>query len=125
MKKLYAMVDEDVETTSAKYEPRKFVPPAKVERPEGTKTLENWPLAASAAKALQGADARMELDLGGGEKIAFVRIPAGRFLMGSAVGEMDEAPRSAVAIGKAFWMSEKEVTNGTYGLFDPKRDRNH
>ena len=122
LKKLYAMVNEDIETPSTEYVPCSFVKPQEVSRPKGMEELENWPLAPALASKVQDGNARMELDLGNGEKVTFVRIPAGRFLMGSSDGEMDEAPRCAVTIDKAFWMAEKEVSNKQYALFDAKHD---
>ena len=120
--KLYALVDENIETEPGEYTPRDFVKPAEVRRPKGPDSLPGWPFPASRAAEMQGPDARMAVDMGGGESITFVRIPAGRFLMGSATGEMDEAPRCVVAIEKPFWMSEKEITNKQYQIFDPQHD---
>lgn len=70
------------------------------------------------------------IDLGNGDRVdpsllplsatayrpTMVVIPAGRFLMGSppGEGEADEHPQLAVVIGRRFFMSESEVTQGQY-----------
>jgi len=52
--------------------------------------------------------------------IKMVRIAGGDFLMGQAEGgDFDEKPAHNVRITKAFEMSETEVTNAQYELFDP------
>lgn len=45
-----------------------------------------------------------------GSKMEFVRIPAGRFQMGSDGGEDDEKPRHWVTISRSFCLSAREVT---------------
>lgn len=45
-----------------------------------------------------------------GSTIEFVRIPAGRFQMGSDGGEDDEKPRHWVTISRSFCLSAREVT---------------
>ena len=57
-----------------------------------------------------------------GQKLAFVRIPAGQFIMGSLNGSSDESPRSVVNVPKPFWMGETEITNAQYHGFDPNHD---
>ncbi len=91
--------------------------------------LSGWPFDAAKAKQLQtaGGAATRELDLAddAGQKRAKLklqRIPAGRFVMGSAAGASDEAPQVVVEIGKAFWMTEVEISNEIFNLFDPAHD---
>jgi len=62
------------------------------------------------------------IDLGNGEKMTFVRIPAGEFTMGSAKGYPDERPRGEVKIERSFWMATTELRNRDYALFDPDHD---
>jgi len=57
--------------------------------------------------------------LGRGLTMRLVRIPAGRFLMGSSDGLPDEQPPFPVTIDRDFWMGVCEVTNAQYALFDP------
>ncbi len=54
--------------------------------------------------------------------MTFVKVPAGKYIMGSQDGYADEAPRAVVAISRPFWMSETEVTNQQYECFDPSHD---
>jgi formylglycine-generating enzyme required for sulfatase activity len=51
-----------------------------------------------------------------------VRIPAGRFVMGSDAGCLDERPATAVEIDKPFWIGQFEVTNAQFARFDPTHD---
>ncbi len=122
LKKLYARVDEDIEAVATDYTPLEFVKPAPVQRPAGVSELQGWPQVNASARPSGSTNARMEVDLGDGQRMTFVRIPAGSFIMGSGRGELDEAPTCVVKIEKPFWMSTKEITNAQYALFDPKHD---
>jgi formylglycine-generating enzyme required for sulfatase activity len=62
------------------------------------------------------------VDLGGGVKMEFVRIPAGSFIMGDANGAPDERTLTAQQIGRAFWMAKCEVSNEQFARFDPTHD---
>ena len=62
------------------------------------------------------------IDLGNGEKMTFVRVPAGEFTIGSAIGFPDELDGGVVRIAKPFWMSTTELRNKDYALFDPAHD---
>ena len=62
------------------------------------------------------------LVLGEGQSLTFRRIPAGVFVMGSATGYPDERPRAAVKIERPFWISEMEIRNDQYRVFDPEHD---
>jgi formylglycine-generating enzyme required for sulfatase activity len=67
----------------------------------------------------EGPDgSRLAFRLRGGEKMHFVRIPAGTFLMGSPASEEghqnDEEPQREVAITEAFYMGIHEVTQAQY-----------
>ncbi len=64
-------------------------------------------------------------DLGNGQQIKLVYVPAGRFIMGSANGEMDELPMHPQSIGKGFWMAETEVSNAQFRNFDPEHTSRH
>ncbi len=89
-----------------------------------TLTAPGFPLTAEQAKAAQAAlgAERKEIKLPNGEVMAFVRIPAGSFVMGANDGAADERPRAAVKIERPFWMSETEVKNIQYKAFDPEHD---
>ena len=61
----------------------------------------------------------LTLDLGSGERMKMVKIPAGEYWMGSSEDEEgrgdSEAPRHRVRIGKAFYIGKYEVTQGQWG----------
>jgi len=60
--------------------------------------------------------------LGEGQSMTFRLIPAGKFVMGRADGRPDEKPACVVEIAKPFWLSETEVRNDQYAVFDPEHD---
>lgn len=64
------------------------------------------------------AEKEFSLDLGGGVTLRLVHIPAGKFTMGSPVGEVDreddEGPQREVMISKPFLMGIHEVTQEQY-----------
>jgi formylglycine-generating enzyme required for sulfatase activity len=60
--------------------------------------------------------------LGEGVALELVRIPAGRFVMGSPGGHPDEGPPSVVTIQRPFWMGRFEVTNQQFARFDPSHE---
>ncbi|MDF7825095.1 SUMF1/EgtB/PvdO family nonheme iron enzyme [Pontiellaceae bacterium B12227] len=55
------------------------------------------------------------------ERLDFVKIPAGAYVMGSATGYPNETPR-VVEILKPFWMSVAEISNSQLQTFDPQHD---
>jgi formylglycine-generating enzyme required for sulfatase activity len=63
------------------------------------------------------------LDLGDGVKMEFMRIPKGKFTMGSPAtekgrkGKADEEKRHEVEITRDFYLGKHEVTNGQFALF--------
>jgi formylglycine-generating enzyme required for sulfatase activity len=79
-------------------------------------------LAGGCAVALVWADDRrpiptVTLDLGGGVKMEFVRIPKGKFTMGSPEGEKDrddDEARHEVEITRDFYLGKYEVTQEQY-----------
>ena len=85
-------------------------PPVKTVR-SGAKPQLNPPPAARALKTLT-------LNLGKGVNIKFVRIPAGKFMMGSPKTEKDrareEGPQRQVTISKPFYMGVTEVTQSQF-----------
>ena len=50
-------------------------------------------------------------------KVRLLRISAGDFEMGSAVGDPDEAPAHKVSISKPFYISEAEINNFQFAAF--------
>jgi formylglycine-generating enzyme required for sulfatase activity len=73
----------------------------------------------AAMRVALGISKQRTLDLGGGVKMVFVRIPAGRFMMGDppeAQGkDYDRAkPRHEVTLTRAFYLGKSEVTQAQY-----------
>ncbi len=94
---------------------------------EKTLKVKGWPFDSSAIKEKLADEksTRMEVEVAPGIKMAFVRVPAGQFVMGSYHGEPDAKPTAKVKIGKSFWMGELEVTNQQYNVFFPEHNSRH
>ncbi len=84
--------------------------------------VNGFPMNASRAKERQGDKKSLTVDLADDIEVTLVRIPAGRFVMGSQSGFADESPRAVVEIGKSFWMGATEITNRQYRAFDARHD---
>jgi formylglycine-generating enzyme required for sulfatase activity len=86
--------------------------------------LPPWAFDASQATTRQAQCGAQELslDLGEGQALTLVRIPAGKFVMGSTDGHRDEHPVSIVEIGKPFWMARYETSNAQFRRFDATHD---
>jgi hypothetical protein len=127
LQKLYANVEEDYETDGYTFAQaakdranRKPVKPIARKIPPAPKSPAGWPFNADAATKMQGAKASIDITTPAGA-ITMQRIPAGKFLMGSPGGPIDETPRIA-EISKPFWMARTEVTNQMYQAFDSKHN---
>ena len=102
-----------------------IAPEPDADAPSEVPKIKGFPMSPEQAVALQKASAASvtrEIMLNATQKITFVRIPAGSFVMGNAKGYRDEKPLSAVTIDKPFWMSTTEVRNRDYALFDSEHD---
>ena len=120
LKKRYAGIDDDIEwMPDTPIEKPKFIRPKPVKRVGNAVKLQGWPLSEQGAKALAGETKTFKI---GDRKMRFVKVPAGKFVMGSMTGALDEAPECVVKIDKPFWMSIKEITNREYSDFDPVHD---
>jgi formylglycine-generating enzyme required for sulfatase activity len=115
----YANDDFDPELIPNPYKPVAFVPPQKPADPAPAPAVSGWPFDAAAAKARQGGGAAAEFDLGGGQTLKVVKIPAGAFAMGSNDETPAERPVCAAAVAKPFWMGATEVTMAQFQQFDP------
>ena len=138
-------------------EPARPRKPAKPKPAAQAPKLEGWPFAVTAAKERQikaGGGKPIVLEFGAAgrafrtydrgraivktldtsERLEFVRIPAGRFVMGSSGTYPNVKPR-IVEIKKPFWMSTTEISNSQLQCFDathdsryadlPGKDQNH
>ncbi len=66
----------------------------------------SWPAAGQEKDAAE----KIVLDLGGGVKMEFVRIKAGKF----AMGDEHNGPAHEVTISKDYWMQTTETTQGQW-----------
>jgi formylglycine-generating enzyme required for sulfatase activity len=84
-----------------------------------------WPFDTTAAAARQRAASpggiRRTLDLCDGAQLELVRIPGGRFVMGSAGGPPDEGPPVVVEV-QPFWMARCETSNREFRRFNPAHE---
>lgn len=97
----------------------KFQPPAKAAAPAKAPKVAGWPFDAAAARAKQGANPFVTLDIGGGEKLTLARIPAGSFAMGSNELTPAERPVRRATVKKPFLMGVTEITQRQMQLMDP------
>lgn len=101
--------------------------PVAFQPPSGTATSVTCELDFDSAYIIRednpsGDSPRRRIQLSDNVFIKLVRVPAGRFVMGSLEGYPDERPRVAVDIEQPFWMGITEITNAQYALFDPDHD---
>jgi formylglycine-generating enzyme required for sulfatase activity len=123
----YAFIDEDPEADYGRPEPPKpeIVKPQELPKPDMTAgELAGWPFTCEDAKKKQAdaAPVAKAIDIGDGQKIELVRIPAGSFVIGDECGKRDESPRTVVEIRRPFSIMTTEVTNAIYSQFDPAHD---
>ena len=122
MRKKYAGIEENIEgiVNGDKYDETPTMPKEETETAAAVKTA-GWPFTADEAKKRQAelGATTMEVDLGNGQKLTFVKVPAGKFAMGSATGALDERPMSVVKIDKPFWICTTEISLAQYQAFDP------
>ncbi|MBC8871398.1 MAG: SUMF1/EgtB/PvdO family nonheme iron enzyme [Planctomycetes bacterium] len=131
--KQYANVDDDPEAVpgpgTGLYNSGKLLDPI-IPEPPAIPVAQpidcpGWPFDAEEAARRQqaaGPVTRQTIDLGDGQQIDMVLIPAGEFLMGSSIGELDELPVGRVSLDRPYWISAHEITNRQYNLFDPGHD---
>ncbi|MGB2823866.1 MAG: SUMF1/EgtB/PvdO family nonheme iron enzyme, partial [Phycisphaerae bacterium] len=125
--KLYAGLDVDPEADAdlPVARPRPIIPKLLVPWPAQEIKLPGWPFDAAEAARRQARTTKAikkTIDLGGGVTMDLVLVPAGRFIMGDADGDLDERPRTKAGIDEPFWMGALEVTNEQFAAFDPAHD---
>ena len=80
-----------------------------------------WVTAAEPKATTRPAGAPLVLDLGGDVSLKLVRVPAGKFIMGSPKTERKhsktEGPLREVTISRDFYMSRCEITRGQFAAF--------
>ena len=72
--------------------------------------VKGFPFNAEQAKAMVAGKAPKVVELGNGQTMTFVWIPAGEYVMGGN-GKNGTLVPAKVKIAKGFWMSDKEVSN--------------
>lgn len=124
-REMFASVYEDIEakTKGDKYDETPVLPKPKAPIAKVETTAKAWPFDSEKATAmvkesLQNGEPTKIIDLGNGQKITFVRIPAGEFNMGSDRGFADEQPVHTIKIDKPFWMATTEISLAQYQAFD-------
>ncbi|MFI3282112.1 MAG: SUMF1/EgtB/PvdO family nonheme iron enzyme [Rikenellaceae bacterium] len=116
-------IDDYAKLLASKGEIEAVVPEYKAPKYKSSKS-KGWPFDEQAAKQSQeclGENVK-EIDLGGGIKMVFRKIPAGQFVMGSNTAGAESAPECKVNISKPFWIGEIEVTNEQYKAIVPQHD---
>ncbi len=64
---------------------------------------------------------RTTIDVGDGIEMQLVKVPAGKFIMGSS-RQADEMPQTIQSIDKPFWIGQFEVTNEQFRAFKKDHD---
>jgi len=118
LQKLFANVDVNPEAILNPYKPAEFERPAKLPQPPAPPALVGWPIDPAKAAKMQDGKKPFSIDLGNGQKMNFVYIPAGQYVMGSET----EQPMKKVEINRPFWMGTTEVSLAQYRQFKPGYD---
>jgi formylglycine-generating enzyme required for sulfatase activity len=122
---LYGGPDVDLEALPEIPENLKepIIPQPRSRAREAALKIDDWPLDSETARQRQGQQGSSErsIDLGNETDLRLVRIPEGAFIMGDPDERNAEYPQSVVRL-RSFWMSQFEVTNEQYALFDPFHD---
>ncbi len=118
LRKKYASIAEDIETITFNKNVKKeyIAPPPMKKRRFKKPKVADWPIK---NPGKQKGRSTKTFELGGGEKIELIKIPAGKFVMGSNKGNRDESPENPVTIAEPFYMQTKEITLGQMQQFDP------
>lgn len=106
--------------------PIKAVMPEKVSKRNEQVQLDGWPLSKNDALELQkkfavNGQLTKTVEIAEGINMEFVRIPAGKFVIGDHDGQPDQQER-AVNIEKPFWMAKSEITNVMFRAIFEKHD---
>jgi formylglycine-generating enzyme required for sulfatase activity len=111
------------------------IPEVKPERPApepatavgDTAEIKGWPHGVPGGEGFEDwtqinlGEYQRNIDLGEGVKLAMIKVPAGKYIMGS-VRNNNEKPVSVQTIEKPFWIGRFEITNRQYSLFDDSHD---
>lgn len=106
-------IEEYTAFLKAKGEITPTMPETKVTKAKKAPTVKGWPFTADQAKAMVNGKPSKKIDLGNGQIMEFVYVPAGTYVNGT--GEK-------VQIKKPFYMSATEFSNGQIRALLPKHD---
>ena len=100
-----------------------FQKPIQAVAEKGDTLLKGWPIPKKQAEKMQIdlANYQMTLEIAKGVNLKLIKIPAGKFIMGST-RQADELPQTVVEIEKPFWIGQFEITNRQFRAFDPSHD---
>ena len=101
-----------------------ILPAAVAEGDQPPPLCSGWPFSAEEARQRQRAGGawQQSVDLGDGQMLDLVRIPAGKFVMGDAHGQRNERPQTVVKIERSFWIGRWEISNEQFRLYDANHD---
>ncbi len=99
----------------------KPVNPQKQTLTKGETLVKGWPLENANNTQLALGYFQIKLPVANGMILDLVKVPAGRFIMGSE-NNPDELPQTSVEIEKSFWIGRFEITNKQFLAFDPAHD---
>lgn len=87
-------------------------------------TIKGYPFDAAAAKSMlaNAGEASKVIEIAPGVTMKLVKVPAGKFIMGTNSRPSDYSPAHATEVKKAFWMAEMEVTNEQFRTIFPQHD---
>ena len=83
-----------------------------------------FPFNATTAKSMLAKEDKTQkaVEIAPGVKLKFVKIPAGKFVMGSNNPPSDYSPAHNAEVKKSFWIAETEITNEQFRTFFPNHD---
>lgn len=86
--------------------------------------LDGFPFSAERAASMQSSETETEkvLEIAPGVRLKFVRIPAGKFVMGSNANPSDYSTEHIAEVKNAFWMGAMEITNEQFRTIFPGHD---
>ncbi len=130
LRKLFGGSEEDYEYVPelAYKRPEPIVPEQKPRTFQNLESVSGWPFDAAEAGRRQAESGDFEkiIDLGGGELLRLVKIPAGDFIKGEADGAAqvfdDETQSEAASIENDFWIGAFEISNRQFRMFDSGHD---
>lgn len=123
-REMFGAPEQDIEWLSEIPAGIEFQAPAKTVAGQGDTSVLGWPIPRKQVLDMQSNrmnSYQMTLEIAEGVNLRLIKVPAGRFIMGST-RQADEMPQTAVTIEKPFWIGQFEITNRQFRAFDPTHD---